>query len=306
MPRVRVAALVVIDESLHNEWIARAESKMFEQLLSQRPEPLTDTDITHLTAFAEELADLAAEVIMPYFRAPIAVSDKPGQRHFDPVTIADQASEAAMRKRIGEVYPHHGIYGEEHGYEKGSSSLTWVLDPIDGTRAFITGLPLWGTLIALFDGQQPVLGVMNQPVMGERYTGNRHRSVCVDGTGEQELQTRRCVQLSTAIMMTTSPDMLEGPGERQVYDELVQTLQMQRFGGDCYAYCMLARGFVDLVVEADLQPYDIQALIPIVEGAGGVVTDWRGGPAYAGGQVIAAATPELHQQALKILSPAGR
>jgi len=280
------------------------ELNMFEQLLNQNPDPPGDTELAHLGAFADELAELAAEAIMPHFRKPVKVDNKSGQQHFDPVTVADRASETAMRERIRQIYPEHGIFGEEHGFEKGSSPLTWVLDPIDGTRAFITGLPLWGTLIALFDGVRPVLGVMNQPAMGEKYSGNGKHSVCADRYGEQVLQTRQCKQLSAAIMMTTSPDMMSEPPERQqAYNRLVQSLRMHRFGGDCYAYCMLARGFVDLVVEAELQPYDIQALIPIVEGAGGVISDWSGNPAYKGGQVIAAATVELHQQALSILSP---
>ena len=277
---------------------------MIEHIKTQTAHQLENSEHLQLTEFAGDLAQLAAGVILPYFRVPLLVEDKPGQLQFDPVTIADKAAESAMRDLIQKYYPAHGILGEEHGHQAGEQSLTWVLDPIDGTRAFITGLPLWGTLIALFDGVNPVIGVMDQPVMQERYIGNKFTSVCLQHGVESTLATRQCRTLADAIMMSTSPDMFTGNDEQQVYKELAAKIRMSRFGGDCYAYCMLARGFVDLVVEADLQPYDIQALIPIVQGAGGVVTNWSGESAAAGGQVIAAGTPELHRQALEILQAA--
>lgn len=274
---------------------------MIEHIKTQTPHQLENSEHLQLTEFASELAQLAASVILPYFRVPLLVEDKSEQHLFDPVTIADQAAESAMRDLIQKQYPAHGILGEEHGYQAGEHSLTWVLDPIDGTRAFITGLPLWGTLIALFDGVEPIIGVMDQPVMQERYIGNKFKSVCLQHGVESMLATRQCHILADAIMMSTSPDMFTTNDEQLVYNELSAKIRMSRFGGDCYAYCMLARGFVDLVVEADLQPYDVQALIPIVQGAGGVVTNWSGDSAAAGGQVIAAGTPELHRQALEIL-----
>lgn len=277
---------------------------MIEQLKTQTAYTLKNSELQLLTEFACELAGHATGEILPHFRVPVLIENKGMNSQFDPVTIADKAAETVMRRLIKERYPQHGILGEEHGYEAGDVNLTWVLDPIDGTRAFITGLPLWGILIALFDGQQAVLGVMDQPVMQERYIGNRFKSVCMHNGKETVLRTRQVQNLADAIMMTTSPDMFTTKEEQGVYKSLIDQLRMSRFGGDCYAYCMLARGFVDLVVEADLQPYDIQALIPIVEGAGGVVTNWRGESAIAGGQVIAAATVELHRQALEILQSA--
>jgi len=280
---------------------------MIEQILFQSAHELEKSDIESLTQFACRLAENAAGEILPYFRQPVSVLNKLAETNeFDPVTIADQAAETVMRQLIKEHYPQHGILGEEQGYEAGNCGLTWVLDPIDGTRAFITGLPVWGILIALFDGNKPVIGIMDQPFTGERYIGNRYKSVCLHQNKEIMLQTRQCNSLSDAIMMTTSPDMFSTDAEQRVYQELQSNLLMSRFGGDCYAYCMLARGTVDLVVEADLQAYDIQALIPVVEGAGGVVTNWDGKPAYAGGQVIAAGTAALHQQALEILQSAAR
>lgn len=277
---------------------------MIEQLKTRTIHRLNNSELESLTVFAGELADLAAGEILPHFRVPVLIEDKGADNQFDPVTIADKAAETVMRNFIKQRYPQHGILGEEHGYETGDINLTWVLDPIDGTRAFITGMPLWGILIALFDGQKPVLGVMDQPFLQERYIGNGLKSVCVQNDQETLLQTRQTRNLADAVMMTTSLDMFVTTQEQHAYDNLMSQLRMSRFGGDCYAYCMLARGFVDLVVEADLQPYDIQALIPIVEGAGGVITNWRGEPAVEGGQVIASGTNELHRQALEVLTSA--
>ncbi len=298
---------VVLDPSaVHNMPVPPANPVMIDSLLSQTPVELDSAALVELTQFAGELAEVAGIAIEPYFRRAIPVDDKAPGALFDPVTVADKASETAMRDLISSRYPDHGIFGEEHGLEAGPSGLTWVLDPIDGTRAFISGLPLWGTLIALFNGHDVVLGVMNQPFMKERYVGNRMQAVCMHDGGQRVLKTRQCHNLSEAVMMTTSPDMFQHCAEQEAHQALAGRLRMSRFGGDCYAYCMLASGFVDLVVEADLQPYDIQALIPIVEGAGGVVSNWCGESAIAGGQVIAAATEDLHRQALSVLSVAAR
>ena len=278
---------------------------MIDQITFKNASAVENSDLELLTQFACRLAEHAGAEILPYFRQPVAVRNKLAETNdFDPVTIADQAAETVMRQLIKKHYPQHGILGEEHGYEAGESALTWVLDPIDGTRAFITGLPVWGTLIALFDGTKPVIGVMDQPFTGERYIGNRNQSLCLHQNIEVLLQTRQCNNLADAIMMTTSPDMFRNENEVMVYEQLQSKLLMSRYGGDCYAYCMLARGYVDLVVEADLQPYDIQALIPIVEGAGGVVSSWDGSSAYSGGQVIAAGSESVYQQALEILHTA--
>lgn len=256
-------------------------------------------EIAEYESFAEQLADAAAAAIHPYFRAKLDVEDK-GGRVFDPVTLADRAAERAMRELIQDQYPAHGILGEEEGSVVGSSELTWVLDPIDGTRAFITGLPLWGTLIALNDGQHPVLGVMNQPFTGERYIGSLG-GAWRNGTN---LQTRSCHGLSAATVMCTTPDMFNTAERRDAFQSVASQAQLVRFGGDCYAYCMLASGFVDVIVEANLQPYDVQALIPIIEGAGGVITAWDGSTAQNGGSVVACGDPVLHAQLIKLLRQA--
>ncbi len=290
---------------------------MIEQIVSVDPVQLAAKEVAIYTDFAGELASLAATQILPYFRTAVAVENKGGSPSvgvataFDPVTIADKAAEKIMREKIRSTFPEHGILGEEYGLHTGASGLTWVLDPIDGTRAFITGMPVWGCLIALFDGSEPVLGVMDQPFLHERYIGTGTEAYCVEArpTGvtssannKVAMKTRVCNELSDAVMMTTSPDMLKTKAEQSAFYQLADCVRMHRFGGDCYAYCMLARGFVDLVVEADLEAYDIQALIPIVQGAGGVVSNWQGDSARAGGRIVAAATPELHQQALAQLS----
>lgn len=249
--------------------------------------------------FAEQLAEAAAVAIQPYFRAKLDVENK-GGHVFDPVTLADKAAERTMRELIQDRYPAHGILGEEEGSIVGSCELTWVLDPIDGTRAFITGLPLWGTLIALNDGQRPVLGLMNQPFTGELYIGTPDGARC-NGT---KLQTRSCQGLSSATLMCTTPDMFDSSVRRDAFESVASQAQLVRFGGDCYAYCMLASGFVDVIIEASLQPYDVQALIPIIEGAGGVITAWDGSTAQNGGTVVACGDPALHAQLVKLLKHA--
>lgn len=260
---------------------------------------LTTDQLTEYLAFAERLADASAEAIGPYFRSQLDVTDK-GHEVFDPVTVADRAGEQAMRDLIQAHYPTHGILGEEDDAVVGSSPLTWVLDPIDGTRAFITGLPLWGTLIALNDGTRPVLGVMNQPFTGERYIGSPSGAWCKGA----RLKTRACESVSSAVVMCTTPDMFAMPWQRAAFDALAARARLTRYGGDCYAYCMLASGFVDAIVEASLQPYDIQALIPIIEGAGGVVSAWDGGPAQNGGAIVACGDSALHEQLVRHLRQA--
>ncbi|AUY32233.1 histidinol-phosphatase [Pseudomonas soli] len=257
---------------------------------------LSAEQIGEFRSFSEQLADAAAAAIQPYFRASLDVEDK-GGRLYDPVTIADKAAEEAMRALIQARYPTHGILGEEQGAALGSSPLTWVLDPIDGTRAFITGLPLWGTLIALNDGTRPVLGVMNQPFTGERFIGTPHGA----WRNDTPLKTRACADLASATLMCTTPDMFDTPARKAAFEAVASKARLMRYGGDCYAYCMLACGFVDVIVEASLQPYDVQALMPIIEGAGGVITSWDGGSAQDGGCVVACGDPALHAQVLAML-----
>lgn len=249
--------------------------------------------------FAERLADLSAKVIEPYFRVKLDVKHKGGSV-YDPVTLADRKAEQAMRELIQDQYPTHGILGEEEGSLLGSSELTWVLDPIDGTRSFITGLPLWGTLIALNDGQRPVLGVMNQPFTGERYVGTPE-GAWLNGN---KLKTRQCPEISSATLMCTTLQLFNTAVRRDAFQAVADQVKLVRFGGDCYAYCMLASGLVDVVIEASLQPYDIQALIPIIEGAGGVITTWDGSSAQYGGTIIACGDRSLHMQLIERLKHA--
>lgn len=260
-----------------------------------------------LLQFACKLADAASRITLQHFRQSLNVDNKLSGNNFDPVTIADRAAEAAMRDLILLHYPTHGIYGEEYGAKSGTSNFTWVLDPIDGTRAFISGLPTWGTLIALFDGNRPVVGVMDQPFTGERYFADdlNGKSVLRHLSTDTSLRCSNCSQLAKAIMMSTAPDMFD-QHEFAAQQKLASSVRLMRYGGDCYSYCLLAAGHVDLVVESNLSLYDIQALIPIVEHAGGVVTDWHGESANNGGQVVAAANVSLHRQALDVLQSAAK
>jgi myo-inositol-1(or 4)-monophosphatase len=255
-------------------------------------------DISAIVAFAQRLADAAATVTMPHFRAPLSVVNKAHGNDFDPVTIADRDAEAAMRGLIHAHYPAHGVLGEEGGLEEAAGADLWVLDPIDGTRSFISGFPTWGTLIAFNRGGRPVVGIMDQPFTGERFLGHPGGAFL----GEKRLQVRPCGGLSQATLFATTPDMFTTPGEKKAFAALESAVKLRRFGGDCYAYCMLAMGFVDLVAEASMGPYDIQALIPIVEGAGGIVTNWQSGDAAGGGQILAAGNAALHAEAMAVLN----
>lgn len=259
-------------------------------------------EIAARLAFAHRLADASGAVIRPYFRKPVEIEDKRGRGRFDPVTEADRAAEAVIRKLIGEAYPDDGILGEELGDTKGASGYRWVIDPIDGTRAFIAGQPLWGTLIALEHHSAPVIGILDQPVMAERFVGCGGKAELVTPDGTTGLRTRACPALKNALLSTTHPwdyfDESEGPA----FVRLAQQVQMTRFGGDCYAYGLLASGFIDLVVEAQLHAWDVAALIPIIEGAGGAITDWTGKPVENGGRVIAAGDRRVHAEALNLLN----
>ena len=281
-------------------------------LLPRTPAVAVSADERHeLVTFLAELVEAAAPFALAHFRHSIDVVDKrsvvaPNQAEtassFDPVTQADQDAEACIRRLIAERFPDHGVFGEEHGFEPGSSGLTWVIDPIDGTRAFITGQLHWGILVALFDGEKPLIGAMLQPFTGELFIADGVHSWLQHGGRRKQLIVRQCARLDEAIVCCTTPQMFTTAAELAAFEQLTSRVRMHRFGGDCYSYCMLAHGLVDLVVEADLQPYDVQALIPIIEGAGGVVTDWFGDSAAHGGAVIAAGDRRTHAAALQILS----
>jgi myo-inositol-1(or 4)-monophosphatase len=255
-------------------------------------------------AFVDELATLSGTAIMPFFRTALGVEDKSGGQGFDPVTEADRAAEAAIRHKIRALFPHHGVMGEEYGSERLDAEFVWVLDPIDGTKSFIAGMPGWGTLIGLLRNGQPCYGMMHQPFTRERFSGDGHSAKLRGPSGERTLKSRSCASLREAVLYTTSPRLMPEP-ERKIFSTIEDGVRLSRYGGDCYAYCMLAAGFIDLVIEAALQPYDIVALIPIVEGSGGVITTWDGGPAQAGGRIVAAGDPRVHAAALAILQAGG-
>ena len=257
-------------------------------------------------AFVAALATAAGEVILPFFRSALPAHDKSRGGVFDPVTEADRAAETAMRRMILDTFPAHGIIGEEFEPHQPDAEYVWILDPIDGTKSFMSGLPLWGTLVALEHHGQPAYGMMHQPFTRERFFGDRARATWsglnTHGTQiDHHLRTRSCEALGTATLMTTSP-LLMAPEEQEAYRRIEAQVRMPRFGGDCYAYCMLAAGYVDLIVEAGLKAYDIAPLIPIILGAGGIVTTWDGGDAARGGRIVAAGDARLHEAALKLLN----
>lgn len=252
-------------------------------------------------SLANEMADEAAAISLSYFRKPMDVQNKAAGELFDPVTQADKRVEQLIRQKVSERFPQHGFFGEEGENEQHDKRHIWVVDPIDGTRAFITGLPAWGTLIALFDGEQVVLGLLDQPFLQERFIAYGGVSSLHNKSGVHKLATRTTTTIDSAIMYCTTPEMFKDPAQLASFNRLAGEFAMTRYGGDCYGYALLAMGQIDAVIEADLQPYDIQALIPIVTSAGGVVTDWQGGSAVAGGAIAASANPVLHQQLLKRL-----
>lgn len=261
-------------------------------------------DFNCLAEFAQRLADASGAAIRPYFRQGVGVDNKAGENSFDPVTEADRAAEAAIRSLIVESYPAHGVIGEEFADRPAESDFQWILDPIDGTRAFIMGLPMWGTLIGLNYKGLPALGLMDQPFTGERYWSTADAAFYRGPDGERRISVHPCESLSRAKLACTTPDMFVAEDELARFQALSRQVRLTRFGTDCYAYCQLAMGNVDLVVEAGLKPFDIAPLIPIIERAGGVVTTWDGGPASHGGRIVAACDPAVHAAAVKTLSGA--
>ncbi|TMH69885.1 MAG: histidinol-phosphatase [Betaproteobacteria bacterium] len=255
--------------------------------------------------FAFRVAVAAGAAILPHFRRSIDVEDKGGKADYDPVTEADRLAEAFIRGAIEQAYPTHGIFGEEHGRTQGTSPLTWVIDPIDGTRSFILGQLHWGTLIALHDGERAVVGVMHQPFVGETFAGAvgavpQWRR----GDERRALKTRPCARIEDAIVATTDPRHFDVADKSRVYRSVTDGARLIRYGGDCYCYTLLAMGMVDIVIETGLEPYDVQALIPIVETAGGRMTDWQGGSADGGGNVLACGDVALHAQLLRRIAAA--
>src|ERR1700738_407854 len=251
-------------------------------------------------AFVDELADVSGNAILPFFRTSLSVENKGGNTGFDPVTAADRAAEAAMRGLIRRSFPGHGIIGEEFGSEATDAEYVWVLDPIDGTKSFICGMPAWGTLIGLLRGGEPVFGMMNQPFIGERFFGDGGRAHYRGPAGKRDLRTRSCAALSDAVLFTTSP-LLMNKRDRARFAAGEELVRLSRYGGGWYAYCVLAAGHVDLVIETELKPYDVLPLMPIIIGAGGVITTWEGTPPHSGGRIVAAGDERVHAAALDVL-----
>ena len=266
---------------------------------------LSDTDLSALTDLACRLADAAGAAALPFFRTrDLGTDNKGGDGGFDPVTAADRAAEGVIRAILAAERPEDGILGEEEAPRPGTSGLTWVVDPIDGTRAFISGLPTWGVLIGLDDGTAGRIGIIDQPHIGERFVGVNSASApsaWLSFRGEDHaMRTRPCRGLGEATLYTTSPDMF-APADWEGFRRVKARVRLARYGVDCYAYALVALGHVDLVIEAGLQAFDIAAPKAVIEAAGGVVTDWRGGDCRHGGQVIAAGDPRVHAEALEIL-----
>lgn len=253
-----------------------------------------------LLAFAHELADAAGAVVGRYYRAPMTVESK---LDASPVTIADREAEAAMRALIRARYPEHGIAGEEFDAEGADAELVWHLDPIDGTKSFISGRPLFGTLIGLSQRGRPVLGVIDQCILRERWEGMTGRDSRWNGA---PARVRACARLDHATLYATSPLMFRPGAERAAFERVQQAVRYPLFGGDCYAYGLLAIGFADLVIEAGLNAHDFMALVPVVEGAGGTMTDWYGRPLTpaSDGRVLVAGDPRMHAAALRLLARA--
>ncbi len=262
---------------------------------------LSAATIAELVSTAHELADAAREATLAHFRRTDLAAETKETDRFDPVTVADRLSEERMRAILARRRPQDGILGEEFGSLAGTSGLTWVLDPIDGTRGYLSGTPTWGVLISVADASGPIYGLIDQPYIRERFEGGFGRARVVGPTGEARLRCRPARPLSEAILFSTFPEVgtvEEGAAFRRVSSRA----RLTRYGTDCYAYGLVAAGMIDAVIEAGLQAYDVQAPIAVIQAAGGLVTDWTGGPCHAGGRVVAAANPQIHAEMLALLN----
>jgi len=261
----------------------------------------TDLDLALFASFACGLADAARMVTMPAFCAGIAVENKLGEAGFDPVTVADREAERAMREMIESAWPEHGIAGEEFPHVAPQGPFSWSLDPIDGTRAFICGLPSWTTLIALLADDAPLVGVIDVPRLDERYVGAGEQGWLLTSGEERPLRTSGCASLGKARLATTDPHLFEG-SEAEDFRRVRRSTRVARYGLDAYAYARLAAGHLDLVVESGLHPHDYHALVPVVRAAGGAIGNWEGGTDLSAGRVLAAASEELFEEAVRALA----
>jgi histidinol phosphatase-like enzyme (inositol monophosphatase family) len=257
-------------------------------------------DAQDIIATAHAMADAARSAVLPYFRNPDLSADNKQQGGFDPVTEGDRAAERAMRAVLAQRRPNDGIIGEEYGASAGQSNITWVLDPIDGTRGFLAGTPTWGVLLAAAIDGVPAFGMIDQPYIGERFWGGFGQAQMQGPHGTRPLATRGARGLDQALLFTTFPEV-GSPAEAAAFHAVAAQVRLVRYGMDCYAYALLAAGHIDLVIEAGLSNYDIQAPLAVIQAAGGIVSNWQGGPAHEGGQVLAAANAQQHAAALAIL-----
>ena len=261
---------------------------------------ISHKEMQEIMDFALSIAAGSGRIARKYFRSSLVVDSK-SEIRFDPVTEADRKIETYLCNKIKTRYPTHGIIGEENGGKKGDK-FTWVIDPIDGTRGYISGSPMWGTLIGLMNDSGPVMGLMHQPFLRETFFANLKGAWWKVGTKTRKLKTTNTEEIGKAILYCTHPSMFTNKNESESFKKIESMSRYSRYGGDCYGYCLLAAGFVDLVIEADLKPYDIIPLIPIVESAGGIITNWEGNSSEYGGRVIAAANKDLHKKALSIMN----
>lgn len=264
---------------------------------------LDRTTQVDLIRVAHLLADVARPETLRLFRSADLVAEDKGPGAFDPVTAADRAAEQAMRAVLASERPDDAVLGEEFGSTPGTSGLTWVLDPIDGTRAYMSGTPTWGVLVAVSDQNGPLFGLIDQPYIGERFAGGFGQAELTGPHGVQALRSRQGSTLANATLLTTFPE-IGTPDEMRAFQAVSAQARLTRYGMDCYAYALVAAGQVDLVIEAGLNPYDIHAPIAVIQAAGGIVTDWNGDLVHDGGRVIAAANPRVHAAALAVLQGA--
>lgn len=262
---------------------------------------VSSNELEVLLEFAKKTVVQAGSVVLEQFRTRREIENKSQGSDFDPVTAADRHGETVIRNAITKHWPDHGLLGEEYGYREGNG-LTWVMDPIDGTRAFVSGLLHWGVLLSLYDGRNVLLGVMYQPYVRELYWGTAAGAHLLRGSQTVRLQTSKCEDLSHAILSTTDPSLFQDRRESEGFRNVERRVRLCRYGGDCYQYGLVAMGFIDVVIENSLKPWDIQALVPIVKGAGGCLTTWNGNDPSMGDRAVASSSERLHDQVLTLLA----